>query len=104
MIEKIDMQQFDELIKGETPVVCDFYADWCGPCKMLGPVLESVSDLYSDKAEFVKVNIDENMELARRYNIMSIPFVAVFKKGEMVNKSVGYMDKNESVEFVKASL
>ena len=64
MIEKIEAKKFDELIAGDTPVVCDFYADWCGPCKMLAPVLDELSDVYAGKATFVKVNVDENMELS----------------------------------------
>ena len=104
MIEKVDAAKFDELIKGDKPVVCDFYADWCGPCKMLAPVLDSLSEVYGDKAEFVKVNIDENMELSMRYGIMSIPYVGVFKKGEMCDKSIGYMPKGEAEEFIKGNL
>lgn len=104
MIEKIDAKKFDELISGETPVVCDFYADWCGPCKMLAPVLDELSDVYAGKANFVKVNVDENMELSIRYGIMSIPFVGVFKKGEMVDKSIGFMPKSEADGFIAKNL
>lgn len=104
MIEKVNAEAFDKLIKGEKSVVCDFYADWCGPCKMLAPIMESVSDLYADKAEFVKVNVDECGALAARYGIMSIPFVGVFKNGELTDKSIGYMDKSETSEFVEKSL
>ncbi len=104
MIEKINQEQFDKLIKGGKPVVCDFYADWCGPCKMLAPVMDELSEIYGDKAEFVKVNIDENFELAARYGIMSIPYVGVFKGGELTDKSIGYMAKTEAEEFVKNNL
>lgn len=104
MIEKIDAKKFDELIKGDKPVVCDFYADWCGPCKMLAPVMEEVSKDFSDKAVFVKVDIDENISLARRYGIMSIPLVAVFKNGEETAKSLGYTSKSETQEFLQNNL
>lgn len=104
MIEKIDAKKFDELIGGETPVVCDFYADWCGPCKMLAPVMDELSDVYAGKATFVKVNIDDNYELSARYGIMSIPYIGVFKKGEMVDKSIGFMPKSEAKEFVEKNL
>ena len=80
-MEQINKEKFDELLKGEKPVVCDFYADWCGPCKMLAPVMEDMSGKFKDSAEFVKVNVDNNPELSVRYGIMSIPFVAVFKGG-----------------------
>ena len=104
MVEQIDMQKFDELLKGDKPVVCDFFATWCGPCKMLAPVMDEVSEGYADKALFVKVDVDKNMELAARYGIMSIPLVGVFKGGELSEKSLGYMTKDEAEEFLTANL
>lgn len=101
---QLNTEKFDELIKGEKPVVCDFFATWCGPCKMLAPVMEKMEEEYGDKAEFVKVDIDENMPLSARYGIMSIPLVAVFKNGEMTAKSLGYMSKSEMSEFLKENL
>lgn len=103
MVDKIDMKKFDELIKGDKPVVCDFYATWCGPCKMLAPVMEEVSKSFGE-AVFVKVDIDENMELAARYGIMSIPLVGVFKDGEMLGKTLGYMTKDEAEDFLRENL
>ncbi len=99
MVKKINAAQFDELLKGEKTVVCDFYADWCGPCKMLAPVMDVMSEEFSS-ADFVKVNIDENMELAARYGIMSIPLVSVFKGGEQIAKSLGYSTKSEMHAFL----
>lgn len=99
MVKKINAAQFDELLKGEKTVVCDFYADWCGPCKMLAPVMDAMSEEFSS-ADFVKVNIDENMELAARYGIMSIPLVSVFKGGEQIAKSLGYSTKSEMHAFL----
>ena len=104
MVEQIDIQKFDEILKGDKPVVCDFFATWCGPCKMLAPVMDEVSESYADKAIFVKVDIDKNMELAARYGIMSIPLVGLFKDGELVEKSLGYMTKEEADEFLAANL
>lgn len=104
MVKQLDTLAFDEQIKGEKPVVCDFYATWCGPCKMLAPVMEQVSEQFEGKAEFVKVDIDENMELAARYGIMSIPLVAVFENGEIKDKSLGYMTKSEAVEFLEKNI
>ncbi len=103
-MEEIKTEKFDELIKGEKPVVCDFFATWCGPCRMLAPVMEQAAEEYGGKAEFVKVDIDENMELAARYGIMSIPLVAVFKNGEMADKSLGYCTKSEMKEFLDKNL
>lgn len=103
-MKQINMQQFDNLISGEKPVVCDFYADWCRPCKMLAPILEKLSSSYSDKAEFVKVNIDAAPELSARYGIMSIPFVAVFNGGDMIARSVGYITEDEAKNFLDENL
>ena len=103
-MEQINTEKFDELLKGDKPVVCDFFATWCGPCKMLAPVMDKVSGEFADKAVFVKVDIDENAELAVRYGIMSIPLVAVFKNGENTADSLGYTDANGMTEFLNANL
>ncbi len=103
-MKQIETVEFDELLKGDKPVVCDFFATWCAPCRMLAPVMDEVSEKYGDKAEFVKVDIDKNPELAARFGIMSIPLVAVFKNGEEAAKTVGYMSKSEADEFIKENL
>ena len=103
-MEQINTGKFDELLKGDKPVVCDFFATWCGPCKMLAPVMEEVSKEFGDKAVFVKVDIDENMELSARYGIMSIPLVAIFKNGELTAKSLGYTNREETKEFLENNL
>lgn len=105
MVNQIDTQKFDALIKESSkPVVCDFFATWCGPCKMLAPVMDQLAEEYGEKAEFVKVDIDENFDLAARYGIQSIPLVAVFKDGELADKSLGFMPKSEAAEFVEKNL
>ena len=86
----INTEEFNELIKNGT-VVIDFFVDWCGPCKMLSPVIEEVSGEYTD-IEFAKVNVDDNMDLAEKFGIMSIPQVYMFRNGEVVNKFGGYRD------------
>ncbi len=103
MVNEVNIKEFDELIKGDKKVVCDFFATWCGPCKMLAPVMEEVSESFGD-AVFVKVDIDENAELAVRYGIMSIPLVAVFENGEIKAKTLGYMSKTEAEDFLKENL
>lgn len=103
-MESIDTSRFDELLKGEKPVVCDFYATWCGPCKMLAPVMEEVAEKYSDKAVFVKVDVDSNIALAARYGITSIPLVGVFKNGELSDSSLGYTSKSEMDEFLNKNI
>ena len=104
MVKEINTEQFDEMIKGEKAVVCDFFATWCGPCKMLAPVIDKCSEKFADKAEFVKIDIDENMDIAARYGIMSIPLVAVFKGGEMTAKSLGYINADEADKFLTENL
>ena len=104
MVTEVNVEQFDELLKGGKTVVCDFFATWCGPCKMLAPVMEKVSEEFSGKAEFIKTDIDKNMELAARYGIMSIPLVAVFKNGEMTAKTLGFSTQSEMREFLEGNL
>ena len=103
-MNKIDTAKFEELLKGEKPVVCDFFATWCGPCRMLAPVLEKLSKDYEAVAEFVKIDIDEEPELAIRYGIMSIPFVGIFKGGELVDKSIGYGSEEEIKSFLSKNI
>lgn len=98
MVEKINAEKFDELLKGETPVVCDFYADWCGPCKMLAPVLEELAEEKADSLTVVKVNVDDSPETAGDYSVMSIPTVILFKDGHAVDKMVGYTTKENLIQ------
>ena len=79
---------FDNLIQGN--VLVDFYANWCGPCKMLGPILEEVSDLI----QIVKVDVDNFEEISKKYRVMSIPTIVLFKNGEEIKRNVGFIDKN----------
>lgn len=76
------MEEFDNLIGGSTPTLVDFFATWCGPCKMQGPILEQVKQAVGDKANIIKVDIDRNSELANRYRVQSVPTLIVFKNGE----------------------
>ena len=82
-----------EVLNSELPVVVDFYADWCGPCKMIGPVIEQLAEAYAGKIKVGKVNVDENMELASRYRIMSIPAVMFFKDGKVQDQIIGAVPK-----------
>ena len=78
-----------EVLESDMPVLVDFWAPWCGPCKMLGPVISQIAEEYDGKVKVGKVNVDEEQELAMAYGVMSIPMLAVFKGGKMVNQAVG---------------
>ena len=90
----------EEVLKSEKTVLVDFYADWCGPCKMLSPVVEAIASENED-IKVVKVNVDDEQDLAIKYQVMSIPTLVVIKNGEVVNKSVGLVSKSQVLDLVK---
>ena len=95
---------FDSLLEGEKLVIVDFWATWCGPCRMLSPLLDEVEEEMSDKITVVKVNVDDADEIAMRYRIMSIPTLLFFKNGQVVDKPVGAMPKSTLVDKINANL
>ena len=95
---------FDELLQSEKLVIVDFWATWCGPCRMLSPLLDEVETEMEDKVEVVKVNVDDADEIAMRFRIMSIPTLLFFKNGAMVDRSVGAMPKSALVDKINANL
>lgn len=88
------MESFKEIIHGEIPVLVDFFATWCGPCKMMHPTIESFGKEIQGKARVLKIDIDKNQEMAAHYQIQSVPTLIIFKKGEVMWRSSGVMDKN----------
>lgn len=89
-----------EVINSDIPVLVDFYADWCGPCKMMMPVVESLAEKYDGKVKVGKVNSDDESALAAKYNIMSIPSFLVFKNGEVVNSTMGAVPANALAQML----
>lgn len=90
---QLNESNFDEVISTNDVVLVDFWADWCGPCKMLSPVIEEIAADYDGKISVGKVNVDDNTSLAERYGIMSIPAVFIFKNGEVKEKLIGFRQK-----------
>lgn len=98
---KLTKDNFDsEVINSNIPVLVDFWATWCGPCRMIAPVIESIAEKFDGKIKVGKVNVDEEPEISLEYNIASIPTVMIFKNGEEVSKSIGYSDEAEIEQIV----
>lgn len=87
-----------EVLNSELPVLVDFWATWCGPCKMIAPVVAEIAEEYEGKVKVGKVNVDEENALAMQYRVASIPTLLLFKNGQVVNTSVGYLPKQEIIE------
>ena len=97
---KITLANFEqEVVKSNKPVLVDFWATWCMPCRMLAPTVEEIADEYGDKLVVGKINVDEESDLARKFRVMSIPTLIVFENGEEVRRSVGVVDKDDILEM-----
>ncbi len=105
MALQITDANFEEtVLKSDKPVLVDFWAEWCGPCRMLGPIIEELSSDYDGKAIIGKVDVDNNQQFAAQYGVRNIPTVLIFKDGELVNRQVGVSQKNVYSEYIDALL
>ena len=89
-----------QVVESELPVVVDFYANWCAPCRQVSPVIDALSDEYADRVRFVKINVEENMELAGRYSVNSLPTLVTVKNGEEIERMTGMVNRGQLVEKV----
>ena len=104
VVEITDKNFDNEVLKSDVPVLVDFWAEWCGPCRMLAPVIDELATEFDGKAKIGKVDIDANRDAAVNYGIQSIPSVIIFKNGEVVNKFVGISPKDELASALEAAM
>ncbi len=103
-VEFTDGNFEEEVLKSEHPVLVDFWAEWCGPCRMIGPVVEEMAGEYAGKAKIGKVNVDNNPEVSVKYGIRSIPALLIFKNGEVVDQIIGAVPKTHLTKQLDAQL
>ncbi len=104
-IRHVTDDTFDpEVLKSETPVLVDYWAEWCGPCKMIAPILDEVSTTYKDKLQVAKMNVDENRDIPAKFGIRGIPTLMLFKNGELAATKVGAMSKAQLTAFIDQQL
>jgi thioredoxin 1 len=104
-VAKVSDASFDsDVLKSNEPVLVDFWAEWCGPCRMVAPVLEEVAGELQGKLKIVKLNVDENPQTASKYGIMSIPTLMIFKNGELASRQVGAAPKQKLVQWITGAI
>lgn len=96
------MSSFNEIIAVDKPVLIDFFAEWCGPCKMMPPILEKVKDELGDNVKIIKIDVDKNQNLAAKYQVRGVPTLMIFKNGKQVWKQSGVVQKQELVRLLKS--
>ncbi len=104
-IKTLTDQNFqDEVKNSQTPILVDFWAEWCAPCRMIAPVLDEIADEYDGKVTIGKINVDQNRSVAAQYGVMSIPTLILFKNGEMVEQLVGAQPKENLVKVIQSAV
>lgn len=93
--------KFEALIEQDTPVLVDFYADWCGPCQMMAPVLKEVAQEMGDKVKVIKIDVDKNQPIAQRFGVRSIPTLILFKNGKILENKAGVMTKRDLTQMIE---
>jgi len=101
---EITDNNYEQILNSDTPVLVDFWAEWCGPCRMIGPIVEELANEYDGKAVIGKVDVDSNPTVSAKYGIRSIPTLLVFKKGEIVDKQIGAVPKGVLVKKLEAQM
>lgn len=99
-VKHINEDEFESTINSNKLVLVDFFATWCPPCKMLGPVLEELIQEVGEDTDIVKVNVDENEKLSQKFNIMSVPTLILFKNGDIADKTIGFQPKEQLLDFI----
>ena len=103
-MQEANAQDLDIAINQVKLVLVDFYADWCGPCQVITPILEEISSELGDKAVIIKLDVDKNFNVAERYGVLSIPTLVIFKEGKELDRKVGALSKEALVSWIKASI
>ena len=100
LINSLVMSRFSEIINQPIPVLIDFYADWCGPCKMMAPILKQVKDNLGERVSIIKIDVDKNQELAAKYQVRGVPTLMLFKNGKQLWRQSGVVQKDEIINII----